>query len=607
MDQFVVSARKYRPATFNTVVGQDSITTTLKNAIANNHLAQAFLFCGPRGVGKTTCARILAKTINCTNLSSQTEGCNECESCVSFNNGQSLNIFELDAASNNSVDDIRNLVDQVRYPPQSGKYKIYIIDEVHMLSPSAFNAFLKTLEEPPPYAIFILATTEKHKIIPTILSRCQIFDFNRITIEDIARHLQWIAESEKVEAEPEALHLIAQKADGALRDALSIFDQIVSFAGNNVTYKHVIDNLNILDYEYYFRFTDQILAGDFPSAMILLDELIREGFDVHHFIIGLASHFRDLLVCKDSQTLQLLETGAKTKERYLAQSKHCSANILFKYLEICNRCDIEFKSSQNQRLLSELSLLKMCALNENAFSEHDATEKPQPVATKKKVVESVKENPVVETAERATKAAVSVDTTNQQTEKISAFSPKPQPVKGVESSVEKKTQSVPVARKRNHSSATISIAENLHSQITTSKDDLLSSSDENIAGEILPLDEDAMLKSLKVFAEKAQAEGRRQLAVAINKHRAILAESNIIEIPVDNAIQAEDIQNNKSELLAWMKQQLQNKSIEIRSRVVEENELKQTAYTPAEKFNKMAEKNPDLNQLKQQFDLELDF
>jgi DNA polymerase III subunit gamma/tau len=369
MDNFIVSARKYRPATFKTVVGQESITTTLKNAIKNNHLAQAFLFCGPRGVGKTTCARILAKTINCTNLTPDTEGCNECESCISFNNGQSLNIYELDAASNNSVDDIRSLVEQVRYPPHSGKYKIYIIDEVHMLSASAFNAFLKTLEEPPSYAIFILATTEKHKIIPTILSRCQIFDFNRITIEDITQQLSRIAASEGVTAEPEALLTIAQKADGALRDALSIFDQIVSYAGNNVTYKHVIENLNVLDYEYYFRITDLLKEGDFPSALLLLDELLSDGFDIHHFIAGLGNHFRDLLVCKDPQTVKLLEVGEKTKEKYLAQSQRVPTEVLFRYLEIANKCDVDFKMAQNQRLHTELALLKMCHITAVTFSQ----------------------------------------------------------------------------------------------------------------------------------------------------------------------------------------------------------------------------------------------
>src|SRR3954463_6951146 len=305
MDNFIVSARKYRPSMFDSVVGQSHITTTLKNAIKNNHLAQAFLFCGPRGVGKTTCARILAKTINCTNLTSEQEACGSCDSCVSFQTGHSFNFHELDAASNNSVDDIRSLIEQVRIPPQAGKYKIYIIDEVHMLSASAFNAFLKTLEEPPSYAIFILATTEKHKIIPTILSRCQIFDFSRIGIEAIAEHLKKIAAVEKVTAEEDALHVIAQKADGALRDALSMFDQQVSFAGNELTYKSVIENLNVLDYDYYFRVTDEILSGNISGVLLILNDILNYGFDGHNFITGLSSHFRDLLVCQDEATLKL--------------------------------------------------------------------------------------------------------------------------------------------------------------------------------------------------------------------------------------------------------------------------------------------------------------
>ena len=299
MENFVVSARKYRPITFDTVVGQKSITSTLKNAIKNNHLAQAFLFCGPRGVGKTTCARILAKTINCQNIKDNMEACDECESCTSFNNSASFNIHELDAASNNSVEDIRNLVEQVRIPPQVGEYKVYIIDEVHMLSTAAFNAFLKTLEEPPAYAKFILATTEKHKIIPTILSRCQIFDFKRIGIDDIAKHLQFIAENEGVKAEADALHIIAQKADGALRDALSMFDQIVSFSGGDITYKNVIDNLNVLDYDYYFRIIDAIQAKDITQCLLIINEIIDNGFDGQHFIIGMGEHLRNLLVCKN--------------------------------------------------------------------------------------------------------------------------------------------------------------------------------------------------------------------------------------------------------------------------------------------------------------------
>ena len=324
MSDFVVSARKYRPQTFDTVVGQKSITSTLKNAIKNNHLAQAFLFCGSRGVGKTTTARILAKTINCFNKSDATEACDECESCLSFNSGASLNVYELDGASNNSVDDIRSLIDQVRIAPQLGSHKVYIIDEVHMLSTSAFNAFLKTLEEPPKHAIFILATTEKHKIIPTILSRCQIFDFNRIKVADIADHLASIAIKEQITADAEALYLIGQKADGALRDALSIFDQIVTFAGNNLTYQNVIDNLNILDYDYYFRIVESVQKEDIPNSLLLLNDIIEKGFDPHNFVVGLADHYRNLLVCKDTRTAKLLEVGESVENRYIEQSKSSS-------------------------------------------------------------------------------------------------------------------------------------------------------------------------------------------------------------------------------------------------------------------------------------------
>ncbi|MCS6824571.1 MAG: DNA polymerase III subunit gamma/tau [Cytophagaceae bacterium] len=364
MDNYLVSARKYRPSTFESVVGQSHITTTLKNAIRNNHLAQAFLFCGPRGVGKTTNARILAKAINCTNLTEDTEPCNTCESCISFNNNASFNIHELDAASNNSVDDIRNLVEQVRYPPQYGKYKIYIIDEVHMLSNAAFNAFLKTLEEPPPYAIFILATTEKHKIIPTILSRCQIFDFNRIKVTDIAQHLAYIAKKEGVTAEPQALHLIAQKADGALRDALSMFDLIVTFSGNHITYKSAIENLHVLDYDYYFKTTTALYTKDVSTVLLTFDEILRKGFDGHNFITGLAEHFRNLLVCKDTSTLKLLDVAEEVKYTYANQAAEISSGFLLNALNICQQCDLQYKSSKNQRLLVELSLIKIAHLND---------------------------------------------------------------------------------------------------------------------------------------------------------------------------------------------------------------------------------------------------
>jgi len=591
MDNFIVSARKYRPATFKTVVGQESITTTLKNAIRNNHLAQAFLFCGPRGVGKTTCARILAKTINCTNLTPDTEGCNECESCISFNNGQSLNIYELDAASNNSVDDIRSLVEQVRYPPHSGKFKIYIIDEVHMLSASAFNAFLKTLEEPPPYAIFILATTEKHKIIPTILSRCQIFDFNRITIEDITQQLTKIAASEGVTAEPEALLTIAQKADGALRDALSIFDQIVSYAGNNVTYKHVIENLNVLDYEYYFRITDLLKEGDFPSALLVLDELLSDGFDIHHFVAGLGSHFRDLLVCKDPQTIRLLEVGEKTKEKYLAQSQRIATEVLYRYLEIANRCDVDFKMAQNQRLHTELALLKMCHVTVVTFSRE--THSTGPNVAKQEVTKEV--SPKTEIKSTSTSSRQNEISEPTVTEKKSLADKQEKTAISPGSSFEKKTSSpgtISITRKLNQSK--------IENESQKEKADELPVKNKSFS-------EQELIAAIKNYADQVLAGGKKQLAVTLKKHKPVLLDNAVIEIPVDNPIQAEDVNASKSDIQSYLRQQFENTFIEVKARLVEEGEGEETAYTPGEKFKKMAEKNPDLNQFKQQFGLELDF
>lgn len=360
MENFVVSARKYRPQLFDSVVGQSHITTTLKNAIRTNHLAQAFLFCGPRGVGKTTCARILAKTINCENLTQEAEACGKCDSCTSFQNNASFNIHELDAASNNSVDDIRNLIDQVRYPPQSGKYKIYIIDEVHMLSTSAFNAFLKTLEEPPSYAIFILATTEKHKILPTILSRCQIFDFNRIQINDMTLHLSQIAAKEGIIADLEALELIAQKADGGLRDALSMFDLNVTFSKDNVLkYAEVLDNLHILDYDYYFKMTDALINSKVSDSFLLFDEILKKGFDGHQFIVGLLEHFRNILVCKDPVTVRLLQVSESVQKKYLEQSVAAPYSFLVSALSIGASCDLNYKTAKNQKLHVEICLLKL--------------------------------------------------------------------------------------------------------------------------------------------------------------------------------------------------------------------------------------------------------
>lgn len=359
MDNFIVSARKYRPATFDTVIGQKGLTTTLKNAIQENKLAHAYLFCGPRGVGKTTCARIFAKTINCEHLSPDGEACNECESCRAFDEGRSYSIHELDAASNNSVDDIRSLIEQVRIPPQVGNYKVFIIDEVHMLSTAAFNAFLKTLEEPPSYAKFILATTERHKVLPTILSRCQVYDFYRIGISDIVDHLRHVAEKENVEADEDALNIIAQKADGGMRDALSLFDQMVSYTQGHLTYKSVIDNLNILDYDYFFRFTDLFLENRTPECMMLFNEILQRGFDGGNFIGGLASHLRDLLVSRDAITLPLLDVSDEMRARYQEQAQRCSQKFLYKAIRLCNDCDLNYRVSRNKRLLVELTLIRL--------------------------------------------------------------------------------------------------------------------------------------------------------------------------------------------------------------------------------------------------------
>lgn len=364
MEGYTVSARKYRPAIFNTVVGQSHITDTLKNAIKNQHLGHSFLFCGPRGVGKTTCARILAKTINCLNRTEEGEACGECESCSSFSTNQSLNIFELDAASNNSVDDIRRLVEQVRIPPQSGKYKTYIIDEVHMLSSQAFNAFLKTLEEPPSYAIFILATTEKHKILPTIISRCQVFDFRRIMVRDIVDHLSYICKEEGIEAEDDALFTIGEKANGALRDALSIFDRIVSFSGHKVTYQDVIDNLSILDYDYFFRSVDFCLQSDLSELLLLFNEILDKGFDAHDYLNGMSSHLRNLLISKDERTINLMDVTETAKERFLEQAKKASKSFILSGMNILNQFDVNYKQSKNQQLHVELALMKLCHIQD---------------------------------------------------------------------------------------------------------------------------------------------------------------------------------------------------------------------------------------------------
>ena len=566
MENFIVSARKYRPATFDTVVGQNSITSTLKNAIKNNILAQAFLFCGPRGIGKTTCARILAKTINCENPSENIEACNKCESCTSFNNSASFNIHELDAASNNSVEDIRNLVDQVRIPPQVGKYKVYIIDEVHMLSSNAFNAFLKTLEEPPPYAKFILATTEKHKIIPTILSRCQIFDFKRIGVEDIANHLKFVASSEQIEAESDALHIIAQKADGALRDALSIFDQIVSFSNANITYKNVIENLNILDYDYYFKIIEAALQSNITSSLLILNEIFENGFDGQHFIIGLAQHLRNLLVCKDKATLSLLEVGDNIKNRYAKQADQSTIMFLIKSLEIINSCDIEYRASNNKRFRIELGLMQMCSLSSvNTQKKEESTIIPPP---QKAVEQAI--GPVI-------KKTVKTSIPENQ-----------EPKKSV---TKKAIPKIP---------GSISIKADqpkLNKETAGIKNTPQSLPDSDFTQEDLEIQWANYLTSV--------AEKMPSFVSALKKYNPILKEDYLIEFKTDNKVIAND-RNNIHKAQAYLKEHLQNQKISLKA-VITEKEENNVAYTDEEKFNEMKKSNPALQDLKDQLDLEIEF
>ena len=590
MSDFIVSARKYRPETFKSVVGQQSITGTLKNAIKNNHLGHAYLFCGPRGVGKTTCARIFAKTINCANPTSDIEPCNECESCMAFNESRSYNIHELDAASNNSVDDIRTLTEQVRIPPQVGKFSVYIIDEVHMLSQSAFNAFLKTLEEPPSHAVFILATTEKHKIIPTILSRCQIFDFNRIKVDDAVNYLDFISQKENIEYEEEALHVIAQKADGAMRDALSIFDQIVSFSGKNITYQNVIDNLNILDYEYYFRVTDHFMEGNVSESLLIFDEVIDAGFDGHNFITGLASHLRDLLVSTDPATVKLLEVSDSLRKRYLEQSKKCDPVFLFKALEICNQADLHYKASRNQRLLIELTLVKLARI---------ADEKKKP------------DNEIKESVEREAKEELKASpaTNNRQSELV----PEKKAENRKVSTETEPSQSTSKSHKRNVVSGTgISIRDALNGNGKSPEIKGEKNSTDNKAieeekkKEDQDFDEDMLFRSWENYAIKLKQD-RPRLYTTLSTRKPVLHSGCSINISFHNSDQRDDFTNNvKHFLLNHLKRELKNSKITIETSLEEDDSNSRKLYTPEDKFKYLNKKNPILGKLKQDFNLDFD-
>ncbi|MCC7232243.1 MAG: DNA polymerase III subunit gamma/tau [Bacteroidia bacterium] len=586
MENFIVSARKYRPSTFSTVVGQPSITQTLKNAIINHHLAQAFLFTGPRGVGKTTTARILAKTINCENISASAEACNSCPSCLTFNSGQSLNIYELDAASNNSVDDIRALVDQVRYPPHLGKYKVYIIDEVHMLSQSAFNAFLKTLEEPPSYAIFILATTEKHKIIPTILSRCQIFDFSRISVEDIAKHLAVIATKENVNAEEDALHVIAQKADGALRDALSLFDQLVSFAGNHLRYRDVITNLNVLDYDYYFRITEDLLAGNMSSVLLVFNEILNHGFDGHNFINGLASHFRDLLVCKDIETLVLLEVSQNIREKYKIQSGNCGSSWLLELLEIADKCDMGYRTAKNQRLHVELALIRMCSTGKSNNTITEYSKKKAESAAGNNSPAGIKEGAAAVPSDPAVKTTPAGGQ-SKSPQPVSA-TPQPPPV-----------TSSPASR----GTKTISISKGLYKSTENGSNQAAESLPE-LSGKFTQQELEIAWNDVATSVEK---QGKISLHTALVKRKPELRENNKVHFVLDSAAIEKDFSEMKSELLAFLRKQLSNTQIQVETVVELRTDDTSTPYTPSEKFRKMAASNPAMHELRKRFDLDIEY
>ncbi|WP_443938253.1 DNA polymerase III subunit gamma/tau [Pedobacter sp. MW01-1-1] len=599
MENFIVSARKYRPATFETVVGQQHITGTLKNAIKNNQLAQAFLFCGPRGVGKTTCARILAKTINCTNPTAEMEACGTCANCESFQNGHSFNVHELDAASNNSVDDIRSLIEQVRIPPQSGKYKIYIIDEVHMLSQSAFNAFLKTLEEPPSYAIFILATTEKHKILPTILSRCQIFDFNRIQVEDISSHLAKIAERENIAFEADGLHIIAQKADGGLRDALSMFDQIASYANKNITYKAVIDNLNILDYDYFFTLTNFLTNGKVSETMLLFDEILNNGFDGNNFINGLASHFRNLLVGKDTATLKLLEVSENIRQKYLEQCKQTELSFLLTALNLANTCDLNYKSSKNQRLQVELALIKMCHIR----SVVNLAQRPLSTPNTATDTDQDKKKTSVETK-------VPAEQTQQPIEKPIAAAPvalpntapKPETVAHPRVTAQPTASSISIAIPKTYKAATLIPNLNDLDRLTLNEDE---NELKKVTGEArTSFSYDRLLEIWNNYLQILKNSDKINLYTILNNFAPVLLKPELIEISVESKTQEQLIQQESVELLNYLRTQLQNFEVDVCYKQVE-RKLENRLYGNREKYDYLINKNPKLEELRRRFNLDL--
>ena len=577
MENYIVSARKYRPTTFESVVGQQALTQTLRNAIRTNHLAHAYLFCGPRGVGKTTCARIFAKTINCLNPTAEHDACNQCESCVAFNEQRSFNIHELDAASNNSVEDIRSLIDQVRIPPQLGKYSVYIIDEVHMLSQGAFNALLKTLEEPPSYAIFILATTEKHKVLPTILSRCQVYDFSRITVADTIHHLQYVARQEGITASEEALNVVAQKDDGGMRDAMSIFDQLVSFCGTQISYEQAIEVLNVLDTDYYFRLVNAALVGNVSEALLLLNEVLTKGFDAGNFVTGFAQHLRDVLVSKDVATLPLLETSDVIRQHYQEQAQRCAAKWLFNALDIVNTCDINYRTAKNKRLTVELALVKLCRLTEAPAQEVQRVQNTGVQAT----------TPAAQPAPRPATA--------------------PQPTAVVQPAVAPKpaTPTVPPPPKPTSLGAMPSLGNlgklSATPQATAQPTAAAPTTEQQKRNNPFTLDQlkSAWVGQIKYF------EKEERFKAMLTTYELVQDSETKFHITVDNQLQKKEFAKFGKQLMDRVRDVLQNDDVQLRVEVAEYTAA-QVAYTSTEKYKILNQLNPHLEELRQRMNLQIE-
>ena len=582
MDHYIVSARKYRPTTFESVVGQQALTQTLRNAIRSNRLAHAYLFCGPRGVGKTTCARIFAKTINCLTPTSEHEACNQCESCAAFNEQRSFNIHELDAASNNSVEDIRSLIDQVRIPPQIGKYSVYIIDEVHMLSQGAFNALLKTLEEPPSYAIFILATTEKHKILPTILSRCQVYDFTRITVADTIHHLQYVAKSEGITVSDEALNVVAQKADGGMRDALSIFDQLVAFCGKTISYEQAIEVLNVLNSEYYFRLVDAALQTAVSDALLLFNEVLQKGFDAGYFITGLAQHLRDVLVCKDAATAQLLETSDTIRQHYQQQAATCSAKWLFNALDITNTCDIQYRTARNKRLTVELAIIKLCRLLDTTNTQPTTTRTAAPA------------RPVAQATAQTAAPAPAPKTAPVAAPKAAPAAARPimsapmtMPSLGNLGQISTNQATTPAAGVPAEANKIEDPADAPTAQVVRNN----------------PFTEDQLNDAWAGLS--VHFPGEERLIALITTQTPQLIAPNLCRITVANPWQKEDFQKFGKKVMDIVRDKLGNDLLKLQVEISKQ-EVTRRAYTASEKYKVLADMNPHIAELRKRMNLQLE-